>query len=136
MEILILGRGKSALAVKKYLEKDNKITFGIEDNESLDQESIYKKDVDIEKYDLFFVSPGVKNDDPLLIKLIENNKKITSEIEYALSILNKHKIIAITGSNGKTTVATLLHYVLNKKGVKNVVCGNIGDPLINSKSSG
>ena len=131
MEILILGRGKSALAVKKYLEKDNKITFAIEDNESLDQESIYKKDVDIEKYDLFFVSPGVKNDDPLLIKLIENNKKITSEIEYALSILNKHKIIAITGSNGKTTVATLLHYVLNKKGVKNVVGGNIGDPLIN-----
>ena len=49
MEILILGRGKSALAVKKYLEKDNKITFAIEDNESLDQESIYKKDVDILK---------------------------------------------------------------------------------------
>ena len=131
MEILVLGRGISALAIKKKLESIHNITFAIDSNEILDDNSIFKDDVNINEYDLFFVSPGVKNDDSLLMKLKLNNKKITSEIEYALNILREHKIIAITGSNGKTTVASLLHHVLDSKGIKNVVCGNIGDPLIN-----
>jgi len=131
MEILILGRGKSALSLEKELSINNNITFAIEDYEKLDNKSVYKKDVDINKYEIYYISPGVKNNDELLLKLKDNHKIISSELEYALDKLKNHKIIAITGSNGKTTVASLLHYVLNKKGIKNVVCGNIGDPLIN-----
>lgn len=131
MNILILGRGKSAYSLYNVLSKEHFVSFAIEDYEKLDNNSIYKKDVDIDKYDKFFVSPGVKNDDLLYLKLKGSNKDISSEIEYALDKLKNHKIIAITGSNGKTTVASLLHHVLTKKGVKNVVCGNIGDPLIN-----
>lgn len=131
MEILILGRGISAKSMYKELIKENNVTYAIEKNEEIDEFSIYKDDVDINKYDYFFISPGVKNDDELFIRIKKNNKKFSSEIEYALDKLKNHKIIAITGSNGKTTVASLLHFVLNKKGVKNVVCGNIGDPLVN-----
>lgn len=131
MEILILGRGKSALCLERELIKENNVTFAIEENELLDNKSIYKKDVNINQYDLFYISPGVRNDDELFLKIKKNNKKISSEIEYALNKLKNHKIIAITGSNGKTTIASLLHYVLDRKKIKNVVCGNIGDPLVN-----
>lgn len=130
MEILILGRGISAKGLYKELSKDNNVTYAIEKYEELDNLSIYKDDVDINKYDYFYISPGVRNDDKLFIN-IKKYKSFSSEIEYALEKLKNHKIIAITGSNGKTTVASMLHDVLNKKNIKNVVCGNIGDPLIN-----
>ena len=131
MNILLIGRGISNLSLKKELEKNNKVTFAIEDYENLDEFSIYKKDVNINDYDLFFVSPGVRNDDELYLKLKENNKTISSELEYSLEKLKDNKIIAITGSNGKTTVATLLSHVLKRKNIKHVLAGNIGDPLIN-----
>lgn len=131
MNILLIGRGISNLSLKKELEKNNKVTFAIEDYENLDEFSIYKKDVNINDYDLFFVSPGVRNDDELYLKLKENNKIISSELEYSLEKLKDNKIIAITGSNGKTTVASLLSHVLKRKNIKHVLAGNIGDPLIN-----
>ena len=131
MNILLIGRGISNLSLKKELEKNNKVTFAIEDYENLDEFSIYKKDVNINDYDLFFVSPGVRNDDELYLKLKENNKIISSELEYSLNKLKDNKIIAITGSNGKTTVASLLSHVLKRKNIKHVLAGNIGDPLIN-----
>ena len=42
----------------------------------------------------------------------------------------KSKVIAITGSNGKTTVTELLNYVLNKLNYKSVSCGNNGIPIL------
>ena len=131
MNILLIGRGISNISLKKELEKKHKVTFAIEQYEELDDFSIYKKDVNINDYDLFFISPGIGNNDELYLKLKENNKPISSELEYALDKLKNNKIIAITGSNGKTTVASLLSYVLTKKHVKHVLAGNIGDPLIN-----
>lgn len=131
MNILLIGRGISNISLKKELEKKHKVTFAIEQHEELDDFSIYKKDVNINDYDLFFISPGIGNNDELYLKLKDNNKLISSELEYALDKLKNNKIIAITGSNGKTTVASLLSYVLTKKHIKHVLAGNIGDPLIN-----
>ena len=131
MNILLIGRGISNLSLKKELEKNNDVMFAIEDYEELDNNSIYKKEVNIDDFDLFFISPGVKNDDELYLKLLINKKIISSELEYSLEKLKNHKIIAITGSNGKTTVASLLSYILKKKNIKHVLAGNIGDPLIN-----
>lgn len=131
MEILILGRGKSAKALFNKLKDNNNVKFAIEENEKIDEYSIYKKDVNINQYNIFYVSPGISFKDKLIVKLKENNKLISSEINYALDKLKKHKIIAISGSNGKTTVASILHFILDKLNIKNVVCGNIGDPLVN-----
>ena len=47
MNILLVGKGISNESLKKVLEKDNTITFAIDENENLDDESIYKKDVNI-----------------------------------------------------------------------------------------
>lgn len=82
----------------------------------------------IKQADLVVISPGVGLDS-LPIKLAkEFDKPVISEIEVA-SILCPAAIIAVTGSNGKTTVTTLIGRALEKAGKKVFVCGNIGNPF-------
>jgi len=82
----------------------------------------------IQPADLVVISPGVPAD-ALPIKWAgEFNLPVISEIEVA-SILCPATIIAVTGSNGKTTVTTLIGKVLAAGGKKVFVCGNIGNPF-------
>jgi len=82
----------------------------------------------IKQADLVVISPGVPLDSLCVNWAKEFNKLLISEIEVA-SILCPAEIIAITGSNGKTTVTTLIGNLL-KAAQKNVfVCGNIGNPF-------
>ncbi len=78
--------------------------------------------------DLIVPSPGV----PWLPELEAaraNGVKIISEIELAYKFL-KGKIVGITGSNGKSTTATLTQKILEEGGLKTYLAGNIGTPLI------
>ncbi|MRR35613.1 UDP-N-acetylmuramoyl-L-alanine--D-glutamate ligase, partial [bacterium] len=61
--------------------------------------------------------------------MLREAKKVLSEIEVAASLL-KGKIIAITGSNGKTTTTTLIHKILEKAGLDTGIGGNISPPLM------
>jgi UDP-N-acetylmuramoylalanine--D-glutamate ligase len=82
----------------------------------------------IKQADFIVTSPGVKPD-ALPIKIANKYKiPIYSEIEFA-GWFCKKPVIAITGSNGKTTVTTLIGKILKKAGKKTVVCGNIGNPF-------
>lgn len=71
------------------------------------------------------VSPGVPYNAEVLLKAREKKMKLLSEIELAAAFC-KGNIIAITGSNGKTTTTTLCNYVLNTSGLKSYPAGNIG----------
>ena len=75
--------------------------------------------------DLMVISPGVPSDAAVIKKAVENKIKVISEIELAASFC-KGKIIAITGTNGKTTTTSLCTYVLNSCGLKAYSAGNIG----------
>jgi len=78
--------------------------------------------------ELIVISPGIP-DSALPVFLAKQFQiPIISEIEVA-SILCPATIIAVTGSNGKTTVVTLIGKVLEAKGKKVFVCGNIGNPF-------
>jgi len=70
-------------------------------------------------------SPGIPSHIPLLKKVTEKNIPIIGEIEYA-SRFTTAKVLAITGSNGKTTTAYLVHHLLNHAGVKAQLVGNVG----------
>lgn len=78
--------------------------------------------------DLVVLSPGVDNQALPVIKAQEYRIPIISEIELGW-ILCRGKVIAITGTNGKTTVTTLIARVLDQAGVNVHICGNIGNPF-------
>jgi UDP-N-acetylmuramoylalanine--D-glutamate ligase len=74
---------------------------------------------------LMIVSPGVPNDSPVLINARSRGVKLVSEVEFAYHYC-KGKIIAITGTNGKTTTTSLCGHVFSTCGYKTHVAGNIG----------
>jgi UDP-N-acetylmuramoylalanine--D-glutamate ligase len=79
--------------------------------------------------DLIVVSPGIHLDIPILEEAKKKGVPIISEIELAYQILKK-PIIAVTGTNGKTTTTTLIGEMLKAGGKKVAVAGNIGNPLV------
>ncbi len=79
----------------------------------------------LEKHDVIIKSPGVPEKAPIVKKLREQGKYLVSEIEYG-SWFYKAKIIAITGSNGKTTTTMLVHHILKEGGMKVGLAGNVG----------
>jgi UDP-N-acetylmuramoylalanine--D-glutamate ligase len=79
--------------------------------------------------DLIVVSPGVPLSLPVLRQAAQHGKAIVSEIELASRYL-RGKVIAITGTNGKTTTTALTGEILRTAGFPVQVGGNIGTPLI------
>mgnify|MGYP003629800090 CR=1 FL=1 len=85
--------------------------------------------------DVVMKSPGIPETVPIVKKLIENKIPVISEIEFA-SQFTDAIIIGITGSNGKTTTATLTYYLLKKGGLNVALAGNIGDSFAKKVSEG
>ncbi len=83
----------------------------------------------LKECDLIVISPGVPSKSPFVSELEEKGKDIISEIEFASYFINS-KIIGITGSNGKSTVTSMIYHILKEAGVKATIGGNIGIPLI------
>src|SRR3990167_853559 len=82
----------------------------------------------VEGSSLLVVSPGVRDSSPALKWAEEFRIPAISELELAFRFC-KGKIIAITGTNGKSTVTTLIGHILKDAGKDAVVCGNIGNAL-------
>ncbi len=79
--------------------------------------------------DLIVPSPGVPADSPYLQAARAAGVQVWSEIEFAWRFL-RGKLIAVTGSNGKTTTTALIGHILDSAGVPTIIAGNIGTPLI------
>ena len=75
--------------------------------------------------DIVVKSPGIPGKAEIILKLKEKHIPIVSEIEFASRYTNA-KIIAITGSNGKTTTTSLIHHILTQAGLNVGLGGNIG----------
>ena len=90
---------------------------------------------DFTSADLIVVSPGVSQDHPLLVLARTANREIVSEIELASRFISA-PLVAITGTNGKTTTTTLTGEIFKENGFATYVGGNIGDPLIELVESG
>ena len=70
-------------------------------------------------------SPGISENTPIVLKLKKKGIRIVSEIEFAATYTSA-TLIGITGSNGKTTVATMIHKILKDAGNNAALAGNIG----------
>lgn len=80
----------------------------------------------LSQFNFIVVSPSIEKDNPYLIIANKLNIKIYSELEFASQFCKK--LVAVTGTNGKTTTVELITAILNQK-YKAVACGNIGYPL-------
>jgi len=78
--------------------------------------------------DLIVISPGIPDNIPILKKAVDKGIEIISEIELGYRIKSEDsKIIAITGSNGKSTTTSLIYHILQTAGYNALLAGNIGD---------
>jgi UDP-N-acetylmuramoylalanine--D-glutamate ligase len=127
-KILIYGLGKSGLSVLKFLKKDNKIITH-DDKIKTDSKKITKI-----KFDYIIISPGIDINKCNLSKFLKNNsKKIYTDLDI---FYNHHKLnnkITITGTNGKSTTAKILHDILRDQKVDVRLVGNIGNPILLEK---
>lgn len=140
MNIVILGAGESGVGAA-LLAKKNKYQvfvseFGII-KDSYRQELIDNKinfeesGHDFERLslaDVVIKSPGIPERADVIMKLRAMKKRIISEIEFAAAYCSG-KILAITGSNGKTTTTSLLYHMLFTAGMDVQVAGNIGQSM-------
>lgn len=107
------------------VEKGAIIARNIEENE----ENYDERKNSLSNFDVVVLSPGVPIDNPIVVKLKKKKKRIIGEIE--LGYMNaKAPIIAVTGTNGKTTVSTLIGKTLSESGESSYLLGNVGTPFI------
>ena len=141
-KILVVGFARSGLSASNFLlERGARVT--ITDTKTEEELKDYIAQLtmpptlslgghQIEEFldaDFIVLSPGVPSNLPELLKASERNIPIYSEVELAYRFL-EGRIIGVTGSNGKTTTATLIGELFKKAGRECVVAGNIGSPLI------
>jgi len=142
----ILGLSKSGLSCAKLYNHLGFKIKGFDDNYNLVIDPSYKDYFseiflgkqpnyvigEVKNYKFLVVSPGVPFDHPLILFARDSNVPVISEISAAYKAINgkRKTIIAITGTNGKSTVSTLIYYFIKEYGIDNVyLAGNIGYPF-------
>ena len=83
--------------------------------------------------DLIAISPGVAKDQPAIAEAVAHGADLAGDIElFARALPPTQKVLAITGTNGKTTVTALTGALVQAAGLSTVVAGNIGDPVLDA----
>ncbi len=139
--VIVLGLGVSGAAVAELLLKRQLLVLGIDGNRSLLQSPEIRRlqslglfvqhesdPIEWSQVESLVVSPGVSPKHPIYNGAKENGIPMTGEAELALPHLQK-TLLAVTGTNGKTTVTLLVEHILNAAGVKAKALGNVGTPL-------
>ena len=135
--IIILGAGESGIGCallaqsrgyNVFVSESNNIQESIRlqliENNIEFEENSHSKAIKM-KPDFVVKSPGIPDSSQVIKSYIKNNINVISEIEFA-SRHTDSEIIAITGSNGKTTTTLLTHQILNDEGLNVTIGGNIG----------
>jgi len=142
-KVLVVGLGKSGLAAALFLRRRGaQVTVSdVRSAEALakDIPALLEEGIMVEagghglltfrRQDLIVVSPGVPLETPELAQVKSFGLPVIGELELAARFL-KGQIVAITGSNGKTTTTVLLGEILKAAGLPTLVGGNIGVPVI------
>ena len=145
--IVILGAGESGvgsaiLAKKKGFEvfvsdkgtvKDNYRDLLKQHNIPF-EEGMHSEDLILNAAEVI-KSPGIREDNPLVLKIRERGIKIISEIEFAGRYTDAKKI-CITGSNGKTTTTNLIYHMMKKAGLNVAMTGNVGNSFAMAVAEG
>ncbi|MBO4457207.1 MAG: UDP-N-acetylmuramoyl-L-alanine--D-glutamate ligase [Butyrivibrio sp.] len=141
-KVLVIGTGLSGVGSVRLLHRVGAVPVMLEENTKVTKEDIVKKlhDEDKDNTDIIIgeisddmldeialvvPSPAVPLDAPTIMRIKEKNIPIWSEIELAYNFA-KGKLVAITGTNGKTTTTTLVGEIMKAHFKSSYVVGNIG----------
>lgn len=141
-KVAVVGLARSGMAAVHLLHSLEADVYATDSGDSEDlrkNEEVLKSNgikVEIKEHtpefikdkDLIVISPGIPDTSPAVIWAIEYGIPIISEIELGYLCCDV-PIVAITGTNGKSTVTTLIGEILKKGGKDVVVCGNLGNPF-------
>jgi len=132
--VLLLGLGRANISVAEYLLKEGDELFLYEENlevVSTDARRLLKtgkikthNEGDFD-YDLVVTSPGFPPNKRIIKELTDRGLPVIDEIEFTYQHLNRPDVIAVTGTNGKSTTAALISNILASAGIKNFLGGNI-----------
>ncbi|MBS0626585.1 MAG: UDP-N-acetylmuramoyl-L-alanine--D-glutamate ligase [Verrucomicrobia bacterium] len=129
---LVIGLGVSGKAAAKFLLKQGYEVTGIDRKDVKQAPELLGVTVFTEDefprdqvFSLVLVSPGVSPKNPIIQNALLNGSQIMGEVELGFKH-SKQQALAITGTNGKTTVTSLVEHVLNFCGKKARAIGNIG----------
>ncbi len=139
MKDYVYGINKSGLSVIKLLKIQNKDFDCWDDNKEtryLLKKKFSKlklisiKETNLEKYNNIYLTPGISINDKKFSKVLKS--KIKRDLNLYYENIKNEKIIAITGTNGKSTTTKLIGDILLNSSKQTFIGGNIGDPLCNS----
>lgn len=139
-KVMVVGTGISGIGAVDLLNKANADVVLYDGNTHIDQEAVRKKlgsnhaeiitgedyKTIINQVELLVISPGVPIDSPLVLEFKERNIPVWGEIELAFQF-EKGKVLAITGTNGKTTTTALVGQIVKAYNDQTFVVGNIGN---------
>ena len=128
---LILGAGVTGSAVANSLRSRGGLVSITDDNA---QDALRPETINLANFDAVVISPGWRQDHPLVAQVLSSNLHILNEIDLAWQIRSElapqQKWLALTGTNGKTTTVEMVAKILQTAGLKAVACGNVGDTVI------
>ncbi len=127
--VLVYGMGISGQSACKLLHDHGACVSFFDDENRFAGMFNFEKDPLMKKYDLVVVSPGIKvRGNQLISHFLVSGTKVISELDLGF-MFAKGEIIGITGTNGKTTVTSLVGKIFETAGRRTYICGNIGLPL-------
>ena len=130
MKILLIGKGKSIYYIKKYL-KHKKVEYVQAVNEDeIDNKCLLFDEalLNLNDIDYAIKAPGIFETNKTYLKLASKFKFI-NELDLLHIFNEKVKCIVITGSNGKTTLVSMIEYIFKKINIKCIKCGNSFKPI-------
>ena len=137
--ILVAGAGVTGGACARALSKRGSVVTIVDEKVSALEEFsvISPASVDFANFDLLLVSPGWREDHPVVLAARKARIALINEVDLAWSFKEPgQKWIALTGTNGKTTTVELAAAMLRAGGLTALACGNVGTTVIETVESG
>ena len=142
-KVLVMGIGISGVSTIRALDKlgakiiisdmktETELKEILKELQDINLESyLGKKEIDLSRIQLIVKSPGIPPDNTMLLEAMDKNIRIINDIELGSSISKSKNIIAITGTNGKTTTTILTGEIFKADKRNSFIGGNIGNSII------
>jgi UDP-N-acetylmuramoylalanine--D-glutamate ligase len=144
--VVVLGLGLTGLALARWLDRRGAIVRVADTRDDPPNAQALARElpgIEVESgpfsastfagADMIAVSPGVPKDQPAIAQAVAEGVELVGDVElFARASPASQKVVAITGTNGKTTVTALTGALARAAGLRTVVAGNIGEPVLDA----